>query len=201
MGYSNFKKIEQVTKKFALSAKLRRLFIDENIEKVEASNWLLEALELAKLFPLRNEKVKSERIVSPILVEVAKNFKDSTTLFSGEELFVDPDKDLTGACDFFFILEPYHPYIEAPIITLVEAKDEDMDYGLAQCAAQLYGAKLLFNEQEGKDIPILYGGATDGDRWQFMRFENDVFYIDTKIYTDLKEILGVWHHIIQLYLE
>lgn len=197
MGYSNFKKIEQVTKKFALSAQFRGLFTA--IPFVEPSNWLVETLEKAKLFPLRNEKVKSERIVSPILVEVAQSFENDVTLFSGEDLPVDSDRDLSGECDFFFVLAPYKPYLESPIISLVEAKDEDMDYGIAQCAAQLYGAKL-FNEMEGKNFPILYGCATDGVEWKFMRFENNIFYIDNKVYTDLKEILGVWHHIIKLYL-
>jgi hypothetical protein len=82
---------------------------------------------------------------------------------------------------------------------LTEAKDENMDYGIAQCAAQLYGAKL-FNEAEEKNIPFLYGCATDGVEWIFMKFENNTFFIDNKIYTDIKEILGVWHHIIQLYV-
>jgi hypothetical protein len=197
MGYSNYKKIEQVTKKFGLSAQLRGLFTTVSV--VEPSNWLLETLEKAKLFPLRNEKVKSERIVSPILVEIAQFFQDSITLFSGEELPVDINRDLAGECDFFFVLAPYKPYLESPIISLVEAKDEDMDYGIAQCAAQLYGAKL-FNEMEGKNFPVLYGCATDGIEWKFLRFENNVFYIDNRVYTDLKEVLGVWHHIIQSYL-
>jgi hypothetical protein len=138
-------------------------------------------------------------VISHILVEVAEKFYDKVTLFSGEELPVDSSRDLSGECDFFFVLSPRKPYMESPIISLVEAKDEDMDYGIAQCAAQLYGAKL-FNEMEGKNFPILYGCATDGVEWRFLRFENNVFYIDNKIYTDLKEILGVFHHIIQSYL-
>ncbi len=198
MGYSNFKKIEQVTKKFGLSAQLRGLFRDTS--QVEPSSWLTETLERAKLFPLRNEKVKSERIVSPILVEIAQSYQEQITLFSGEDLPIDADKDLAGECDFFFVLAAYMPYLESPIISLVEAKDEDMDYGIAQCAAQLYGAKL-FNEMEGKNFPVLYGCATDGVEWKFLRFENNVFYIDNQVYTDLKEILGVWHHIIQFYIK
>lgn len=197
MGYSNYKKIEQVTKKFGLSAQFRGLFKD--ISLIEPSQWLLETLERAKLVPLRNEKVKSERIVSPLLVEIAQSYQEHITLFSGEELPVDSDKDLSGECDFFFVFEPYKPYLESPIISLVGAKDEDMDYGIAQCAAQLYGAKL-FNEMEGKNFPVLYGCATDGVEWKFMRFENNVFYIDNRVYTDLREILGVWHHIINSYL-
>jgi hypothetical protein len=198
MGYSRFKKLKEVTKTFGLDAEKIALF--EKINPVEASDWLKIALKKATFFPLNNEKVKSEKIVSPILGEVAEAYLDKITLFSGEDLPVDSNRDLSGECDFFFVLAPRKPYIESPIISLVEAKDEDMDYGIAQCAAQLYGAKL-FNESEGKNIPVLYGCATDSVEWIFMRFENNVFYIDSKIYTDLKEILGVWHHIIQTFLK
>ncbi|MCU0446732.1 MAG: hypothetical protein MUE85_17635 [Microscillaceae bacterium] len=171
-----------------------------NIQPIEPSQWLLETLHKAKMFPLTNEKVKSEWIISSILGEVAEAYFDKVTLFSGEELLVDNTRDLSGECDFFFILAPRKPYLESPIISLTEAKDEDMDYGIAQCAAQLYGAKL-FNEAEGKSFPFLYGCATDGVEWQFLRFENDVFYIDTKVYTDLREILGVWHYVIRTFLD
>jgi hypothetical protein len=198
MGYSKFKKLKEVTKTFGLDAKSVALF--SNIVCVEPSAWLSQTLEKAKLFPLTNEKVKSEKIVSPILSEVAEFFSENVTLFSGEELPVDSDRNLSGECDFFFILEAHKPYLESPIISLVEAKDEDMDYGIAQCAAQLYGAKL-FNEMEGKNFPILYGCATDSVEWKFLRFENNMFYIDNRVYTNLQEILGVWHHIIQLYLK
>lgn len=198
MGYSNYKKLEQVTKKFGLSAKRQRLF--EQINKLAPSKWLVETLEIAEFFALRNEKAKTERIISPILTEVALAFKDKISFFSGEDLPVDSNQDLSGECDFFFTLVPQSPYLETPIISLAEAKDDDIDYGIAQCAAQLYGAKL-FNERDNKNIPILYGCTTDGVEWQFLRFENNTFYIDTKIYTDLQDILGVWHHIIQLYIK
>ncbi|MCU0392970.1 MAG: hypothetical protein MUE81_17815 [Thermoflexibacter sp.] len=199
MGYSKYKKLRSVTKKFGLSAIKVELFEGVSINLTEPSHWLTETLTMAKIVPLINEKVKSERVVSPILMEIANFYKDKVTLFSGEELEVNPDEDLSGACDFFFTLLPQSPYLESPIISLVESKDEDMDYGIAQCAAQLYGAKL-FNEAEGKDIPFLYGCATDGVEWIFMKFENNTFYIDNNIFTNVKEILGVWHHIIQLYV-
>ncbi len=197
MGYSNYKKLKQVTKKFGLDAEKIDLF--KEISLIEPSSWLKETLQKSKMFPMNNEKVKSERIVSPILGEVAEAFFDKVTLFSGEDLPVDSNQDLSGECDFLFVFVPRKPYLESPIISLVEAKDEDMDYGIAQCAAQLYGAKL-YNEMEGKIFPVLYGCATDGVEWKFMRFENNIFYIDNRVYTDLKEILGVWHFIIQSYI-
>ncbi len=196
MGYSNFRKLKQVTKTFGLNAEKIRLF--SNIIPIEPSSWLKETLEKATYFPLTNEKVKSEKVVSPILSEVAEAYLDKVTLFSGEDLPVDSSRDLSGECDFFFVLAPRKPYLESPIISLVEAKNEDMEYGRAQCAAQLYGAKL-YNEMEGKNFPILYGCTCTDTDWQFMRFENNTFYIDSKIYTDLREILGVWHHILDFY--
>ncbi len=199
MGYSKYRNLKDVTKKFGLSATQEDLFLP-TIPNVFPSSWLVETLQMAKIVPLINEKVKSERIVSPILIDIANFFKDKVTLFSGEKLEVNALENLSGECDFFFTLIPRSPYLEAPIISLVEAKNDDMDYGIAQCAAQLYGTKL-YNELDGQNIPILYGCTTDGIEWKFMRFENNIFYIDTKIYTDLKEILGVWHHIIKSYLK
>ncbi|MBA2737118.1 MAG: hypothetical protein H0U50_10080 [Pyrinomonadaceae bacterium] len=198
MGYSNYKSIKIVVKKFHLDMRLLNLF-ENKIEKVEPSSWLLETLDIARETPITNEKSKSERIVSPILLEASRRYTDRISFFSGESLNVKPEEDLAGECDFFFALHPPKLYIDAPIISLAEAKDEDMEWGIAQCAAQMLGAKF-YNEMEGKDIPFIYGCATDGIEWQFMKLETDVYYIDNKIFTDLKEILGVWHHIINLYL-
>ena len=197
MGYSKFKKIRNVVKKFNLELQSVQLF--SNIAPIEPSSWLKETLSLADVSLLTSEKAKSERLISPILVEVFQAFKLKISFFSGEQLNVRPNDDLAGECDFFFSLHPPKPYIDAPIISLAEAKNEDMNWGIAQCAAQMLGAKL-FNEQENKLIPFIYGCATDGIEWQFLKLENDTYYVDNKIYTDLKEILGVWHHVINLFL-
>ncbi len=198
MGYSNFKKIKTVVKKFDLATQWVPLF--DTTVPVEPSSWLLETLEMAKLFPLLNEKTKAERIVSPMLLEVSKPYKDKITFFSGEDLNVNPENDLSGECDFLFALHPPQSFIDAPIISLVESKDEDMEWGVAQCAAQLYGAKL-YNEAEGKNIPVLYGCATDGVEWQFICFKDNVFYVDDTVYTDLRQILGIWKVIIEFYVK
>jgi len=196
MGYSNYKKLKTVTKKFNLKA--RSVFLFDKVSLVEPSGWLSETLKMSYFFSLTNEKTKAERVVSPILMEVSKSYRHEIAFFSGEALNVNPDDDLAGECDFFFALHPPQPYIDAPIISIAEAKDEDMDWGIAQCSAQLYGAKL-FNESEGKHFPVLYGCATDGIEWQFIRFENDTFYVDSKVYTDIREILGVWKFILDFY--
>ena len=199
MGYSNFRKIETFVEKFNFEIRFVALFNSEAIASLSPSDWLLETLERAKPWPMRNEKAKAERIISPILLEVVQNYTDRISFFSGEAINIKPEDDLSGECDFFFALQPPRPYLDAPIISLTEAKDEDMDWGIAQCAAQMLGAKY-FNEKRNKYIPFIYGCATTGIEWQFLKLENDIYYLDSKIYTDLKEILGVWQHVINLYL-
>ena len=143
MGYSNFKKIRTVSRKFKIDVLLVDLF--NNIQPIQPSSWLLESLQIAKRMPMTNEKSKAERIVSPILLEISKDYSDRISFFSGENIDIRPEDDLAGECDFFFGLHPPKPFIDTPIISLAESKDEDMEWGIAQCAAQMYGAKL-FNE-------------------------------------------------------
>ena len=198
MGYSNFKKIRQVVKRFDLDAQFAILF--EPIVPKKASEWLIESLRRSLLSPPTNEKSKAERIVSPILLEIVNHYSEHISFFLGEDISVNPQEDLAGECDFFFALHPAKPYIDAPIITLTESKDEDMEWGMAQCAAQMLGAKL-FNQKEGKNIDVIYGCATDGIEWQFMRLQNNTYYIHPNSLTQLTDILGAWHQIIQFYLD
>jgi hypothetical protein len=199
MGYSNFKTLRQALERLDIEE------IDVNlfpvIKPVKASFWLKKALENAEIMPLTNEKSKSERLISPILMEVAINFRADITLYSGEDLYIDEKRDLSGACDFFLAKHPRKEVMQAPIITLAEAKDEDMDYGRGQCLAQMYAAQI-FNEQKGKPQPFIYGCAVTGGEWKFMKLSGKQLFVDSKTYylTGLSQILGIFHQIIALYL-
>ncbi len=197
MGYSNYKKLKTVVKKFGLDAKITALF--PPIEGVLPSSWLVETLSLAEFLPLTNEKAKAERLISPILSEIARAYQTQISLFSGEDLNVRSEDDLNGECDFFFALHPPKPYIDTPIISLVEAKGEDMEMGIAQCSAQMYGAKL-YNETENRNIPVIYGCATTGTDWQFIKLENNIFSVDNKVLTNLPQVLATWHYILSFYI-
>jgi hypothetical protein len=67
---------------------------------------------------------------------------------------------------------------------------------MAFCVPKHFYKKTLINQQEGKYISVLYGCATDGIEWQFLKFENNTFYIASRPITDLPQILGTWHWII-----
>jgi hypothetical protein len=199
MGYSNYKNLKQTLKKLELEELDVLLF--PSFELVEPSEWLKQTLAIADRTPLTNEKSKSERIVSPILLEVALCYENKVTLYSGEDLTVDTNRDLSGECDFFISKHPRKSVMQAPIITFVEAKDEDFEYGQAQCTAQMY-ASQLFNEQEGKPTPFIYGCAVTSGEWKFLKLEDNKIFIDTRTYylIELPKILGVFHYIIKSFL-
>lgn len=199
MGYSNYKNLRQTLKKLALEK--IDVYLFPSITLVQPSEWLQQALSMAKRMPLTNEKSKSERIISPILSEIALQYESQITLFSGEDLPVDAERDLSGECDFFFAKHPKKNVMQAPIITLVEAKDEDFEYGQAQCIAQMYAAQR-FNLQEGRDISYIYGCAVTGGEWKFLRLEKEQIFIDNETYylDNLPKILGIFHQIIHSYL-
>ncbi len=199
MGYSNFKNLRQALERLDIEEIDVNLF--PAIEPVPGSAWLLQTLALADQMPLTNEKSKSERLISPILLEVALSFKASITLYSGEDLYIDEKRDLSGACDFFLAKHPKKQVMQAPIITLAEAKDEVLDYGQGQCAAQMYAAQV-FNEQKGKPQPFIYGCAVTGGDWKFMKLAGRQLFLDSKTYyiSELPTILGIFHQIIKLYL-
>lgn len=56
--------------------------------------------------------------------------------------------------------------ISAPVIAIVEAKNEDIKSGLGQCIAEMVAAQI-FNEHENNEIPTIYGIVTSGEIWKF----------------------------------
>jgi hypothetical protein len=199
MGYSTYRSLKQTLKKLGLE-ELDVAFFPE-LKEVAPSDWLLQTLAIAERTPLTNEKSKSERIISPVLLEIAMYYEAQITLYSGEDLTVDASRDLSGECDFFFSKHPRKSVMQAPIITFVEAKDEDFEYGQAQCIAQMYGSQI-FNEQEGKPTPFIYGCAVTAGEWKFLKLTKNQVLIDTKTYylNELPKILGVFHTILQSFL-
>ncbi len=199
MGYSTYRSLKQTLKKLDLEELDVALFPE--LKEVAPSDWLLQTLAMAKRTPLTNEKSKSERIIAPILLEVALHYETQITLYSGEDLTVDASRDLSGECDFFFSKHPRKSVMQAPIITFVEAKDEDFEYGQAQCIAQMYGSQI-FNEQEGKPIPFIYGCAVTAGEWKFLKLTKNQILIDTETYylNELPKILGVFHTILPSFL-
>ncbi len=192
MAYSEFK-LKELVKQFDLTLNENQdLFA--HISEVESSEILKVALkENAGLaVDINTEKARSELIIAPILLEVRRQLNYQIGLFSGSEFNVAPDKGLNGTCDFLMSLSAERLFISAPVITLVEAKKEDIKAGFGQCTAEMLAAQL-FNEEEGNQIPAIYGAVTSGTVWRFLKLEGKIVDIDAIEYylRDVGKILGI----------
>lgn len=154
---------------------------------------------MAKRVPLRNEKAKSEAIVYPILLDSIRRNDYLFTIYSGENLNIDQSRGLAGEIDFFLAKRTGEYGINFPILAIVEAKKNDFDLGIPQCAAQMLGGMAL-NQLESYQLPI-YGCVTTAEEWRFMRLDNTHFTLDEKRYRldQLEELLGVIQHILNFY--
>lgn len=192
MSYSNFT-LESVLSAFQLE-KVESAGIFSQIEPVPPSAYLTTGL--TKKIPLAaaigTEKARSELIVADVLVELRERFNYRISFFSGIDFNVDVENDLTGVCDFLVSLSPGQLFLEAPVIILVEAKKDDPKLGLGQCIAEMIAAQR-FNTQKRNDIRAVYGAATTGTEWQFLRLSEKRLQIDMDIYPiqQCDKILGI----------
>ena len=198
--YSDFKTIEQVKTRLGVSIIEERLF---NISHVISYDPILDKeIERGRLMGYSNEKERSERLIHPVLTEIYMLHQNRFKIHSGKSLNVDETKGLTGECDFMFSVSRVSKLIEAPVFTLVEAKNENLDNGTAQCMAQMMGAKI-YNEQQAKPQKVIYGCSTIGDLWQFIKLEDNTVTIDTDIYylDNLGKLLAVLQQILNSFFE
>jgi hypothetical protein len=114
---------------------------------VERSAWLQETLRetLPLALAVHTEKSHSELLIAPILVELRKLARHQVSLFSGIDFSVDPSQGLNGVCDFLVSRSPEQLFVSAPVLIVVEAKNENITGGLAQCIAAMVAARL-FND-------------------------------------------------------
>ncbi len=122
------------------------------------------------------------------------------TLFSGISFSIEGEKLLNGTPDFMISARPRRADIEAPIFCMVEAKNGIIEEGFAQCAAEMYAARL-FNKQMNEPYETIYGVVTNAFDWVFLRLEAEYIWIDTQRYflNDLPRILGIFQFIINQY--
>jgi hypothetical protein len=197
MSYGSFKKITEVTDRFGLHLRKGQLF--KGVLPVEPNDLLVQWIQRSAFLGYSSEKERSERIVAPVLSELCCINEYAITMYSGRDLSADPANDLNGECDFLLSYgeDIVIDELMSPIFSAVEAKKQDMEYGTAQCAAQLYGVQL-FNAKNKQGIPRYYGCATSGVEWRFLKLEAKTLTLDIQRYSifNLGELLGVLQFIV-----
>ncbi len=199
MAYKDFS-VNDLVEKFGIEGKQTTLFLREEVVKISPSEWLQETLSISREFKKRSEKARSEMIVTPILFELKRRNRDFFTIHSGDRLNADKEKGLNGECDFLLARKTDSYDIDTPIISVVEAKKNDMELGVDQCSAQMYGAKL-YNEKQGNPLDVIYGCVTTADTWKFLKLEGNLIITDSETFymNELDVIIGIFQHIIDYY--
>ncbi len=192
MAYSEFT-LSDVTKRFGL-AREEAVDLFSATPEVAPSAWLSAILDetVSLALAIHTEKARSELIVAPILVEARRRADRKIGLFSGVSFDVDPESGLNGVCDFILCRGPEQLVIEAPVLAVVEAKNDNVKAGLGQCIAEMVAAQR-FNEREGTGITVVHGAVTTGSNWRFLKLAGNVVQIDkAEHYLDrVGKILGI----------
>ncbi len=208
MAYTEFS-FERVVKEFDLHIEVSALF--EPMPLLPLSELLRMSLEAGIPLALRggSEKARSEFIVAPVLLAVRQISHDRITIYSGANLNAAPELGLNGECDFLIAEGIALPaLLSAPILTLVEAKKQDIELGLGQCIAQMIGA-MRFNANANQQKSCIYGCVTSAEVWQFLKLEGTQLTIDSNRFVltpleyqnSIAQILGVFSSILKVMLE
>ena len=90
---------------------------------------------------VNTEKARSEFIIAPLLLELRRSLKGRFGLFSGVEFNVDASRGLNGFCDFILTKSPRQIILSAPLVAVVEAKNDNLRTGFGQCIAAMVAAR------------------------------------------------------------
>lgn len=201
MAYSNFT-LAKIKEDFGLTVDETQNLFSE-VTAVQPSEIL--TLILQDYIPLATaigtEKARSEFLIAPILSEVRKQLNYRVSLFSGTDFNVDAKKGLLGYCDFLISASQEQFFISAPVMTVVEAKNENIINGLGQCIAEMVAAQI-FNQRQGVEISVIYGVVTTGTNWRFLTLNGNKVFIDKVEYyiNQVDKILGIILTPLQSYL-
>jgi hypothetical protein len=146
---------------------------------------------------INTDKARSEWLIAPLLGELWRLCEGKISVYSGVPLEVDAETGLVGRCDFVIGRPPQLHYVTAPLMIIVEAKNEDIAGGLGQCAAAMVGAKR-FNERQKTGIETIHGCVSDGTNWKFLRLAGTTLTIDLTEYliSQADQILGILLHLV-----
>ncbi len=202
MSYSEFKTLDKVQTDLNLTLEENRNLFQDN-PSVEPSSYLKQTLDeyLPLATAINTEKARSEFLIAPILAEIRRQSNYRVSLFSGTEFDVDSAQGLSGYCDYIISCSQEQYFINAPVITVVEAKNENIKGGLGQCIAEMKAAQI-FNRRKGNYLKIIYGAVSTGTVWKFMTLENQRASIDRIEYyvNQVDKILGILLSPIELFL-
>jgi hypothetical protein len=148
--------------------------------------------DIALALAINTEKARSEFIIAPVLSELRRLLGGSFGLFSGVEFDVDSSRGLNGYCDFILTRSPLQSVLTAPVVAIVEAKNDNLRTGLGQCIAAMVAARE-FNATSSSTVTVIHGVVTTGSAWKFLRLSGANVTLDVGEYfiAELGRIMGI----------
>jgi hypothetical protein len=155
-------------------------------------------LGAAVALSINTEKARSEFIIAPVLLELKRMEGERLGLFSGVPLDGDSARGLNGVCDFVLTTSGLQLVMAAPLVAIVEAKNDNLMSGLGQCIAAMVAAELM-NEREDRLGRTVFGVVTTGSAWKFLRLTGTAVTADRKEYyvDNIGKVLGILHQMVQ----
>ncbi len=194
MAFSEYKDIGQVQIEFNIKLDDEDFVFANSVSPPEL---FLQEFEftLENLPVFTSEGARTEAVIFPILREVYKNYSDKFILWIQKSFAYDAK--LNGTPDYLIATKsPLGKTVLAkPLLGVVEAKKNDFEAGWAQCLAELVAIQKINADDE---TPI-FGIVTDGERWQFGKFEKNLLtrHASSFVIDDLPELFGALHFIFQ----
>ena len=197
MAYSDFT-LGKAVRKFGLT-------LDENTSLFDSVQAVLISASFKYLMdeyiPLAlaigTEKVRSELMIAPVLVELRRMSNHQISFFSGVDFNVALMDGLSGFCDFIISQAQTQLILNSPLVMLAETKKENVLRGFGQCAAEMVAAQI-FNERNDRSIEAIYGVVTTGTNWRFLKLTGQQLIIDPVEYylENMGKLLGILLHIV-----
>lgn len=198
MAFTNFKSIAEVQSAYDIRHTWANFILDTPIEPsaalIDDLNFKYEKIDI-----FGSETARKENIIYPILLALYRNHHERLAIWS--EYYIYADDTLCGHPDYLLSARSVlgTSIMSMPILTVIEAKENNFKRGWGQCLAAMLGAQKL-NEAEGKKELTIYGLVTDGEFWQFGKLEGKLFTQSQASYT-LSNLADVYKAVEWLYIE
>ena len=177
MPFNNYKSINQVLLEFPIVYQESN-FIE--LMKLEIDPYFVNKLQtvITDGVVFNSECAICENIISPILTEIWRLYKDKCLLWSHQPL--NYDQNLSGIPDY--IVAQRSPrgkiLLEKPYLVVVEAKKDNFEEGWGQCLAESIAVQKINDNPQQK----VFGIVSNGKLWEFGKLESEIFTKNIKSY-------------------
>jgi hypothetical protein len=155
---------KDLAKYFGYSFSRKKLELSQYPGKLDRINQLKERIEeVLPYASLSSEAARREILISPLILDLVHYTKSEIFI----EYSIKVSEQLQGYFDYFLENENN--------LLVIEAKKEDLDYGMTQLIAELIA---LEQWQDNKEINYLIGAVTTGKIWEFARLNREQKHIE-----------------------